>query len=165
MISKSAILPGIGLGGYAAPTDCFWLSRYALRGPTPRVMVVTGPGGGVNGEMSVCAFAGGKAGFKIAEVKPICSGTQNKSAPSDIRPESTLSLTLPIAGVMSALDLPPPNALQILSPEHEGCIPERRRPVGLFITQQHEDDHCNGKNYSKESNTSTDETSSSTDTG
>jgi hypothetical protein len=91
-------------------------------------MVVTGPGGGVNGEMSVCAFAGGKAGFKIAEVKPICSGTQDKSAPSG-RTESTLSLTLPITGVMSALNFPLPNALQILSAKHEGRIPEWRCPV------------------------------------
>lgn len=51
--------------------ECFVFSRYTLRGPIPLVMVVTGPGGGVNGEMSVCAFAGGKAGFKMVEVKPI----------------------------------------------------------------------------------------------
>lgn len=70
-MSKSAMLPGTGLGGYAMSTDCFVFSRYVLRGPTPLVTVVTGPGGGVNGEMSVCAFAGGKAGFRMVEVKPI----------------------------------------------------------------------------------------------
>lgn len=75
MISKSATLPGTGRGGWDFCCDAEdWISRYTRLGPTPFVLVTCFEiGRSLGGRRTT--FRGGKAGFDIADEKPIASGT------------------------------------------------------------------------------------------
>lgn len=77
------MLPGTGRGGYATSGGWLWISKYTLRGPIPLVVVVIGPGGGLNRE-GMLAFRGGRDGLSGTDLSLKFSGTSTIRVTLDI---------------------------------------------------------------------------------